>query len=139
MAFANSPWVVQVCLFIFIGVSTTNADLFGSPQPCLCVSVVLCLPRRALPLHGDGVHARRGPGQPHQHLRRAREMGQVLRRRGGDGSGFHSLHGLHPPRRQAGQHAAGPTRTPEAGRLRHLHEDGLCESNEIISGAHLEV
>ena len=57
-------------------------------------TAVLRLPRRAPLVHGDGVHARGGLGQPHQHLRRAREVGQVLHGGGGDGPGRHPLMGF---------------------------------------------
>lgn len=99
---------------------------------CLGHSVVLCLPRWALSLHGNGVHARRWSGQPHQHLRRPGEMGQVLHCRGGDGPGCHPLHGLHPSGRQTGQHAAGQKWTPQVGRLWNMHENGLCGLSDMV-------
>lgn len=131
MAFSNSPWVVQVGgirLFLWSCSCLVDTACFVcSKSTVLPCSAVLCLPRWALPLHGNGVHARGWLGQPYQHLRRAREMGQVLYSGGCDGPGRHTFHGFHPPWRQAWQHAAGQTWTPQAGWLWHLHEDGLSK------------
>ena len=49
---------------------------------------------------------------------------QVLHRGADDGPGHHSQPGLRPQRHQARQHAARRRGTPQAGRLRHVHEDG---------------
>lgn len=95
MAFANSSWVVQVwwkrtrCLTHQI-----FAWSFTFPS-ILCPAAVLRIPRRPLPLHGDGIHAGWWPGQPHEQLRCAREMGSLLHGWGCAGSGRHPFHGLH--------------------------------------------
>ncbi len=60
-----------------------------------CRPAVLCVPGRPLPLHGDGVYARRRPGQPDEQLRCAWEVGSFLHRWGCAGTGLHPLHGLH--------------------------------------------
>lgn len=44
------------------------------------VAAALLIPRRPLPVHGDGLHAWRRPGQPHEQLRCPGEVGQVLLR-----------------------------------------------------------
>lgn len=60
-----------------------------------CRPAVLCIPGWPLPLHGDGVYARRRPGQPDEQLWCAWEVGSFLHCWGCAGTGLHPLHGLH--------------------------------------------
>lgn len=58
-------------------------------------AALLCIPRWPLPLHGDGIHARRWLGELDEQLWRPREVGALLHGRGSAGSGWNPRHGLH--------------------------------------------
>lgn len=77
-----------------------------TPRPCIILTslppplmfypaALLCIPRRPLPLHGDGIHAGWGPGEPDEQLRCTREMGSLLHGWGCAGPGRDPFHGLH--------------------------------------------
>lgn len=96
MAFANSSWVVQVRwkrsqVFDICMIPTFLLTLPSIFWP----AAVFCIPRRPLPLHGDGIHARRWPSQPDEQLWCAREMGSLLHGWGCAGPGRHPFNGLH--------------------------------------------